>query len=42
MLKLILWSLFTILLFSWLEEINAHIKSIDMKLTTLVHAPINN
>ena len=35
MLKLILWSLFTILLFSWLEEITGHIKSIDMKLTNV-------
>ena len=42
MLKLILWSLFTICLFSWLEEIAGHIRSIDKKLTTPVHAPINN
>lgn len=42
MLKLILWSLFTICLFSWLEEIAGHIRSIDKKLTTPIHLKINN
>ena len=42
MLKLILWSLYTILLFSWLEEITSHIKSIDKKLAAPIHLQINN
>lgn len=42
MLKLILWSLFTICLFSWLEEIAGHIRSIDKKLTAPANLQINN
>lgn len=33
MLKFVLWLIFAICLFSWLEQIDRHIKSIDRKLS---------